>query len=105
MASAHSTVTATATATPGTPWTPWFCVKSILLAPDPQKKVFLNICTQPAVPKPPQLPGDVLQDRLDSASESLPYLIPLALSEPREDVDKGAAKANPSNANPSGSLY
>jgi len=81
---------------------PWFCVKSTLLGdtrpdyPGSQKKVFLNVCTQLSVPKPPEVPASVLHDRLESPSESDPYLIPIVLAEPREDVDKGAS--NPSLA-------
>jgi len=81
--------------------TPWFCVKSTLLgdaspgpAPELQKKVFLNICTRPSVSKPPELTDDVLHYHLKSPSESDPYLIPIVLAEPREDVDKGASKPN-----------
>ena len=77
---------------------PWFCVKSTLLghtsphsAPESQKKIFLNICTQTTVPKARQLADNVLHDRLESPSESDPYLIPIVLAEPREDVDKGAS--------------
>ena len=79
--------------------TPWFCVKSTLLgdvrpdsAPDSQKKVFLNVCTQPSVPKPPEIPDGVFHDHLESPSESDRYLIPIVLTEPKEDVDKGASK-------------
>lgn len=79
--------------------TPWFCVKSTLLGdarPDPapgsQKKVFLNVCTQPSVPKAPESPDGVFHDHLESSSESDRYLIPIVLTEPKEDVDKGASK-------------
>ncbi len=81
--------------------TPWFCVKSTFLgdarpdsarAPESQKKVFLNVCTQPGVPKAPEIPDSVFDDRLDSLSESDRYLIPVVLTEPKEDVDKGASK-------------
>ena len=81
--------------------TPWFCVKSTLLgdarpdsapAPGSQKKVFLNVCTQPSVPKAPEILDDGFDDRLDSPSESDRYLIPVVVTEPKEDVDKGASK-------------
>jgi hypothetical protein len=78
--------------------TPWFCVKSALLghvrpAPESQKKVFLNVCTQSSVPKPPEIPDSGFHDRLESPSESDRYLIPTVLAEPREDVDKCASKS------------
>ena len=82
--------------------TPWFCVKATLLglgdarpdsAPDSQKKVFLNVCTQPSVPKAPEIPDGVFHDHLELPSESDRYLIPIVLTEPKEDVDKGASKS------------
>jgi len=79
--------------------TPWFCVKSTLLGdtrpdspPESQKKVFLNVCTQSSVPKAPEIPASVFQDRLESPSESDRSLIPIVLAEPKEDVDKGTSK-------------
>ena len=80
---------------------PWFCVKSTLLAdtspnyaPESHKKVFINICTRPTVPKAEELADDVLHDRLETPSESDPFLIPTVLAESREDVDKGPSNAN-----------
>lgn len=80
---------------------PWFCVKSTLLAdtspnsaPESHKKVFINICTRPTVPKAEELADNVLHDRLETPSESDPYLIPTVLAESREDVDKGASNGN-----------
>ena len=83
---------------------PWFSVKSTLLgnsrpdsvlsALESHKKIFLNICTRPSVPKAPELPDSVLHEHLESPSESDPYFIPIVLTKPREDVDKGVSKPN-----------
>jgi hypothetical protein len=54
-------------------------------------KIFLNICTEQAIPKPPEVSDDALK-RIIAAEDVRDlenYFIPIILSEIRDEKDKG----------------
>jgi len=67
---------------------PWFTIKTHI--PDPLTKVFLNICTEPSIPPPPQLSDEELGriSRTEDVSGLENYYIPVILGDVRQDTDK-----------------
>ena len=71
---------------------PGFTVKSKLVEAygDYPKdiKVFMNICHSPLVPAPPDVPDEDIRRAIHSEDNSS-YKVPLSLSSPKTDVDRG----------------
>ncbi|CAN0426683.1 unnamed protein product [Lampetra planeri] len=51
-------------------------------------KVFVNVCTSPAVPSPPSISEEQLAALLDS-SDPTSYRVPMSLGEPHDEFDTG----------------
>lgn len=51
-------------------------------------KIFINICHSPHLPSPPMATDEEIQQALEEQDNSR-YRVPLSLSPPREDTDKG----------------
>jgi len=73
--------------------TPGFCVKSSVLNPEPAgRKVFVNICYDRNVPPPPPADDQTITRALSAHQRGTedPYYVPVVVSQPREDKDKGS---------------
>ena len=75
--------------------TPGFCVKSKTLTPVPTK-VFINIAWDKNVPSPPKSSEDDIQRAMhgDDDERGNPWYVPVVVSEPRQDEDKGKPPFN-----------
>ena len=51
-------------------------------------KVFINICQSPEIPAPPLVSKEEIQKAL-MAEDNTTYKVPMSLTPPRSDVDKG----------------
>lgn len=76
--------------------TPGFCVKSSVLNPEPSpvpagRKVFINICYDRNVPPPPPADDQTITQALSAHQRGTEdsYYVPVVVSQPREDKDKG----------------
>jgi PIH1 N-terminal domain len=54
-------------------------------------KIFLNICTEEAIPKPPEATDEALKRIIaaEDVKDLESYFIPIILSEIRNEMDKG----------------
>jgi hypothetical protein len=75
--------------------TPGFCIKSKTLTPV-STKVFINIAWDKNVPSPPKSSEDDIQRAMkgDVDERGNPWYVPVVVSEPRQDKDKGKPPFN-----------
>jgi len=89
--------------------TPGFCIKSSVLNPastheivlgPPRvplvpagRKVFINICYDGNVPPPPPADAQTIKRALSAQQQQHSYYVPVVVSQPREDKDKGWFKS------------
>jgi hypothetical protein len=70
-----------------------FVVKSTLKSKDAPVKVFINVCWDSNVPPPPEAEEKAVRAAMlgqdDETEQQQAYFIPVIVSDPRNDADKG----------------
>lgn len=73
---------------------PWFVIKTRLLDAAPNgSKIFLNVCTEDAIPAPPEATDDTLGRIIaaENVKDLENYFIPIVLSDLRDEKDKAGS--------------